>query len=96
MGRYYIFSKQFDKALQTLKKAEELDRAQIVIQLNLAHLYLFIDKISESKVIHKKYKKQNISATKSWVQQTNEDFKLFEDRGFSIEYFKKIKSILNN
>lgn len=96
LGRYYLFSKQFEKALQSLKKAEELDNAQITIQLNMSHVYLFTDKISEAKAIHKKYKSQNTSASKSWVEQTNEDFKLFEEKGFSTENFKKIKSIFND
>ena len=96
LGRYYLFSKQFEKALQSLKKAAELDNAQITIQLNLAHIYLFTDKINEAKKIHKKYKSQNINASKSWIEQTNEDFKLFEEKGFSTENFKKIKSIFND
>lgn len=94
VGRYYLFSKQFEKALQYLKKAEDLDSAQIAIQLNMAHVFLFTDKISEAKSIHKKYKLQNISATISWKTQTNEDFKLFEERGFESADFRKILSIL--
>ena len=94
VGRFYLFSKQFDKAFQFLKKAEDLDSAQIAIQLNMAHVFLFTDKISEAKNIHKKYKLQNISATISWKAQTNEDFKLFEDRGFESADFRKILSIL--
>ena len=93
VGRYYLFSKQFEKALQYLKKAEQIDNAQISIQLNLAHVYLFTYKISEAKSIHRKYRLQNISATKSWTAQTNEDFKLFEDRGFASDNFRKILSI---
>ena len=96
LGRYYLFSKQFAKALQSITKAEELDNAQIMIQLNLAHIYLFTDQLAASKAIHKKFKSQNVSASKSWIEQTNDDLKLFEEKGFPIENFKKIKSILND
>lgn len=96
LGRFYLFSRQFEKAFQSLKKAEDLDSAQLKTQLNLAHVYLFTDKVGDAKLLHKKYKLQNITATKSWIAQTNEDLKIFEEKGFSTENFKKIKAIITN
>ena len=96
LGKYYLFSKQYEKALQTLQKAEQLDAALLKTQLNFAHYYLLTNHISSSKSIHKKYKLQNISATTTWIEQTTADLKLLEDRGFATENFNKIKSVLTN
>ncbi len=95
LGYFYLFSKQFEKALQAFLIAEKLDETELKIKLNLAHLYLFTSKISKAKAIHEKFKSQNISPTKSWKQQTNDDFKLLEQKGFSTSNFKKIIRILN-
>ena len=95
LGYFYLFSKQYEKALQALQIAEKLDESELKIKLNLAHLYLYTSKISESKAIHEKYKSQNISGAKSWKQQTEDDFKLLEQKGFETNNFKKINRILN-
>ncbi len=95
LGYFYLFSKQFEKALQALQIAQKLDESEIKIKLNLAHLYLFTSKVNEAKSIHVQFKSQNVSVTKSWKQQTEDDFKLFEQKGFSTNDFKKINRILN-
>lgn len=94
LGKYYLFSKQYEKAFQTLQKAEQLDAALLTTQLYLSYYYLLTNQIGKSKLIHKKYKSQNISATTTWIEQATTDLKLLEDRGFSAENFKKIKSVL--
>ena len=93
LGRYYLYTKQFDKALQALQQSQQLDSAFLKTHLNIAHVYMYTNKLSEAKAIHKKYKHQNTSATTSWIDQTDSDFKLFEAFGFSTENFEKIKSI---
>ena len=95
LGKFYLYSKQYQKALQALQKGEELDNANLQIQLNLAHVYLFMDKLSQAKAIHKKYYSQNISANVSWIQQTESDFKALEKQGFPTDDFKKILRIFN-
>lgn len=94
LGNYFMLSKQFDKAEKTLQDAISKDTADINLQLQLAHLYMFTDRVSESKEIHKKYQTQNINAKISWVQQTKKDFELFKKCRLPEDNFKKILRIL--
>jgi len=57
-------------------------------------LYMFTNRISESKEIHKKYQTQNINAKISWIQQTKKDFELFKKCRLPEDNFKKILRIL--
>jgi len=94
LGKYFILSKQYDKAEKTLNNAIAKDATDIDLQLQLAHLYMFTDRISESKEIHKKYKTQNINAKTTWVQQTIKDFDLFKKCRLPEDNFKKILRVL--
>jgi tetratricopeptide (TPR) repeat protein len=94
LGNYYILSKQFDKAEKTLNEAIAKDKTDINLHLQLAHLYMFTDRISEAKDIHKKYKNQNVNAKTSWIQQTKTDFDLFKKSGLPEYNFKKILRVL--
>jgi len=94
LGNYFILSKQFDKAEKTLNDAIAKDATDINLQLQLAHLYMFTDRISEAKDIHKKYKDQNVNAKTSWIQQTNKDFDLFKKCRLPEDNFKKILRVL--
>lgn len=94
LGNYYILSKQFDKSEKTLNEAIAKDPTDINLQLQLAHLYLFTDRVSEAKDIHKKYKDQNVNSKTSWIQQTNKDFDLFKKCRLPEDNFKKILRVL--
>ncbi len=94
LGKYFILSKQYDKAEKTLNDAIAKDATDIDLQLQLAHLYMFTDRISESKEIHKKYKTQNINAKTTWVQQTIKDFDLFKKCHLPEDNIKKILRVL--
>lgn len=90
LGTYYIYSKQYGKALKTLKEAEKMDDSELLIQLNLAHAYLLNDQYSEAKALHKKYKNQNVSATESWNNRTKADFEEMKKAGLQSENFDRI------
>ncbi|MES2545893.1 MAG: tetratricopeptide repeat protein [Bacteroidota bacterium] len=90
IGLYYIYTKQFEKALKFLKTGAILDPSELSIQLNLAHTYMFLYDINSAKKIHKKYKEQNVNATESWKERTNKDFTLFMQKGLPEKNFKKI------
>jgi len=94
LGDIYLSNKQFVKAEEQYKKAIEKNSSELQYQLKLAHVYLFSDKVSEAKDIHKLYKDNNISANKSWIAQTKSDFEDFEKRGFPTDNFKRILRIL--
>lgn len=95
LGEYYLLSKQFAKAENAFNKGFSLDPSELNFQLNLAHVYLFTDRVDESKDIHRKYKNQNVVVDLSWKQQVEKDFADFKKRGFPDKNFKKILRILD-
>lgn len=95
LGDYYLFSKQFTKAEDVYVKGVKLNPSEIHFQLNLAHVYLFTDRISEAKAIHKQYAQENLSSGKSWKEQATSDFKAFEKYDLPTNNFKKILRILD-
>ena len=95
LGDYYLLTKQFIKAEQIYNKGIEIDPNEINLKLELAHLYLFTDRVSEAKEIHRLYKNQNVFPTISWKQQVEHDFKMFKKYGLPSSNFKKIMRILN-
>lgn len=96
LGKYYLFSKQYDKALKILKEGEKLDASELSIQLNLAHLYILIDDFSKAKELHKKFKNQNITAKESWKIKTKSDFDEFQKAGITNKDFDRILRLLEN
>jgi len=95
LGQYYLFSKQYTKAENAFNKGFALDPSELNFQLNLAHVYLFTDRVDEAKELHRKYKSQNVLTDLSWKQQVENDFTEFKKRGFPDKDFKKILRILD-
>lgn len=93
-GDFYLMTKQYIKAEVAIKKAISMNATNIEHQLRLAHVYLFSDRVSDAKDIHKKYRSNNVSSSKSWVQATKEDFENFKKNGLPTDDFKKILRIL--
>lgn len=91
----YIFSKQYDKALQYLKVGEKLDDIELLTKLNLAHTYLLKNKFSQAKNIYKKYQSQNVSDSLSWKEKVKLDFEAFEKAGLNTDNFDRILRIIN-
>lgn len=94
LANFYLLSKQFDKAEKILAQGLKTDANEINLQLELAHLYMLTDRLSEAKEIHKKYKNQNVATKVSWTAQTKTDFQLFEKHQLPNKNFKKILRIL--
>lgn len=95
LGEYYMFSKQFSKAENAFKKGLQLDNSELNFQINLAHVYMFTNRMDEAKAIHKRYKDQNIFAKITWKEQVEKDFSDFKKRGFPDKNFKKILRIID-
>ncbi len=93
-GDFYLMTKQYIKAEVAIKKAISINTTNIEHQLRLAHVYLFSNRISDAKDIHKKYRSNNVSSSKSWIQATKEDFENFKKNAFPTDDFKKILRIL--
>jgi tetratricopeptide (TPR) repeat protein len=94
LGDYYLYSRQFTKAEEMYTKGIKLNPSEIHFQLNLAHVYLFTDRISEAKAIHKKYAHESLSNSKTWIAQTKSDFTTFEKHGLPTDDFKKILRVI--
>ncbi len=95
LGDYYLFSKQFTKAEETYNKGLKLQPSEINFQLSLAHVYLFTDRISEAKEIHKKYKNESLFTGNTWKKQVQIDFKEFEKHQLPTDNFNKIIRVLD-
>ncbi|MFY7958069.1 MAG: tetratricopeptide repeat protein, partial [Flavobacterium macrobrachii] len=94
LGDYYLYSRQFTKAEETYNKGIKLNPSEIHFQLNLTHVFLFTDRISEAKDIHKKYVHESLSNGKTWIAQTKLDFTTFEKHGLPTDDFKKILRVI--
>lgn len=95
LGELYLTSEQFTKAEETFNDGLRLNPKEINFYLNLAHVYMFTNRISEAKDIHKKYANEKLFTGISWKKQVEIDFKLFEDKKLPTENFKKIRKVLD-
>jgi len=96
LGQYYLYSKQFDKALKALKEGESRDASELLIQLNIAHVYLLKGDYKKAKEIHKKYKEQNVTTTLSWKAKTQFDIEDLKKAGFVNDDFDRILKLLED
>ncbi len=96
LGYYYLFSNQFDKAFQTLKTAQKLDDAELLIDLNLAHYYLLTGEFRKAKEIHLEHLNQNVSATKSWKNKAFSDFEEMKKANLNVPDLGKIIKVLED
>lgn len=95
LAEQYIFTKQFEKALKTLKTAEKIDSSELLVQLNLAHTFMFLDNMAASKEIHNKFKAQNVSANQTWKNKTINDLDTFQKMNLPSGNFKKVLRLVD-
>jgi len=95
IGYCYILTKQYGKAIKFLKEGEKLDDTELLVKLNLAHVYLISDDYSEAKAIYRKYQTQNVTDSLSWKEKTKQDFTIFEKAGLPSKDFDKILKLYN-
>jgi len=95
IGYCYILTKQYGKAIKFLKEGEKLDDTELLVKLNLAHVYLISDEYSEAKAIYRKYQTQNVTDSLSWKEKTKQDFTIFEKAGLPSKDFDKILKLYN-
>jgi tetratricopeptide (TPR) repeat protein len=95
LGDYYLLTKQFVKAEESYQRGLVIDPNEINLKLELAHVYLFTDRVSEAKEIHKTFKDYNVFPTVTWKQQVEHDFAEFKKYGLPSNNFKKILRLLN-
>ena len=95
IGYCYILTKQYAKALKFLQEGEKLDDTELLIKLNLAHVYLVSNNYSDAKAIYKKYQDQNVTDNISWKEKTKSDFAVFEKAGLPSKDFEKVLKLYN-
>lgn len=95
LAQLYIQSNQLEKALKTLETAEKLDKSELRVQMNLAHVYMFLDEVSKCKEIHKRYLNQNISSKQTWKNKAINDLDAFKKTSLPQENIAKIWRLYN-
>jgi hypothetical protein len=95
IGYCYILTKQYAKAIKFLKEGEKLDDTELLVKLNLAHVYLVSDEYSEAKAIYKKYQTQNVTDSLSWIEKTKLDFTVFQKAGLPSKDFERVLKLYN-
>lgn len=96
LGTFYLYSKQYEKAIQALKEGEKADGSELLIQLNLAHVYLLKGDYKKAKEIHKKYNGQNVTTVWAWKNKTEYDFEELKKAGFKSDDFDRILKLLED
>jgi tetratricopeptide (TPR) repeat protein len=96
LGNAYLMTKQFGKAIKYLKEGEKLDNSELLIQMNLAHAYLFNKDFKSAKTIYKKYQSQNVTDSLSWTQKVKQDFLIFEKAGLPNADFERVLRLFDN
>lgn len=93
LGSLYLLTKQYAKALKTLKEAEKIDETELLVQLNLAHAYLLNGDFKTAKSIHKNYLNQNVTDSLSWKQKTKLDIENFQNKGIQSDDFQRVLDV---
>ena len=94
MGYGYLITKQYGKAIKSLKEGEKIDDTELLVKLNLAHAYLLNDEYSKAKAIYKEYQNQNVTDSISWTQKIKDDYQAFAKAGIQNEDFEKVLKLL--
>lgn len=94
IGNSYILTKQYAKAIKSLKEGEKRDDSELLIKLNLAHVYLLNNNYWAAKVIYKKFQFQNVTDSLSWTQKTKQDFETFQKAGIESDDFDRILKLI--
>jgi len=90
LGYSYLMTKQYTKAIKSLKEGEKQDDSELLIQMNLAHAYLLDDNFKLAKPIYKKYQFQNVTNNLSWSQKVKQDFDIFKKAGLPSGDFDRV------
>ncbi|WP_310560306.1 hypothetical protein [Flavobacterium sp.] len=96
LGYSYLMTKQYAKAIKTLKEGEKLDDSELLIQMNLAHGYLLNKDFKSAKSIYKKYQLQNVTDNLGWNQKVKLDFDIFQKAGLPSVDFDRVLRLLED
>ena len=94
LGYSYLMTKQYAKAIKSLKEGEKQDDSELLIQMNLAHAYLLNKNFKSAKAIYKQYQFQNVNDSLSWTQKVQQDFGTFKKAGLPSGDFDRVVRLL--
>ena len=94
LGYSYLLTKQYAKAVKSLKEGEKLDDTELLVKMNLAHAYLLNGEYSKAKTIYKEYQNQNVTDSLSWTQKIKDDFQAFAKAGIQNDNFEKVLKLI--
>lgn len=94
LGYAYLMTKQYSKAIKSLKEGQKLDDSELLIQMNLAHAYLLDNDYKAAKTIYKKYQFQNVTDSLSWTDKVKQDLETFKSAGLPSVHFDKVLRLL--
>jgi Flp pilus assembly protein TadD len=94
LGYSYIMTKQYLKAIVSLKEGEKQDASDLRIKSNLAHAYLLSGDVKAAKTIYSKYKRHNVDPATSWNELIKRDLQSFKDAGLPDDHFKSVLRLL--
>ena len=96
LGYSYLMTKQYAKAIKSLKDGEKLDDSELLIQMNLAHAYLLNKNFKLAKPLYKKYQFQNVNDSLSWTQKVKIDFGTFVKAGLPTVDFDRVLRLIED
>lgn len=91
----YLYTKQFDKALNVITTFEKNNETNLLLKLNLSHVYMFLNNSTEAKNLHKKYSSQNVNTIQTWKNKAINDINEFEKAQLPNENFAKFLRLLD-
>jgi tetratricopeptide (TPR) repeat protein len=94
---HQLLIKDFIGALSTCERAPDEDAADLLLQTNHAHAFLFLGRTEEARQLYGKYVGQEIAETgKSWERIILEDLDDLEENGLTSPEFTKIREMLKS
>ena len=75
--------------------AEKIDKSELLVQMSLAHTYMFLDDMENCKNIHKRFLNQNVSVKQTWKNKVINDLDEFKKAGLSEENFNKVLRLVD-
>ncbi len=94
IGWYLLENKQYDVALEYIKRGLQLYPKNLLLEGNLAHCYLFKNEYDKAIEIYKRNLTQTIEPSFSWENMIEQDFEFFKANKFPTDQMDKVSSEL--
>src|SRR6185295_6114783 len=89
-GWTFLENKNYDEAIKYLKRGLELNPNSLMMEMNLAHSYLFKNDYAAALNIYKAHLNENVTADIKWTDMVKSDFEFFNNSQFDKSLMDKI------